>query len=68
MDILSNEYIATVVYAGLALILMFVGYKVFDMITPYKFAEEIKEKNVAVGAVIASIFIAVAIIIKAAIA
>jgi uncharacterized membrane protein YjfL (UPF0719 family) len=68
MDFLNNEFVATIIYAILALVLMFVGYKVFDMITPYNFAEEIKEKNPAVGAVIAGIFIAVAIIIKAAIA
>ncbi|GMQ58100.1 hypothetical protein AN1V17_24950 [Vallitalea sediminicola] len=68
MEILNNEFVATIIYAILALVLMFVGYKIFDMITPYKFAEEIKEKNPAVGAVIAGIFIAVAIIIKAAIA
>ncbi len=67
MDFLNNEFVATIVYAILALVLMFVGYKVFDFITPYNFAEEIKEKNPAVGAVIAAIFIAVAIIIKAAI-
>lgn len=64
---LANEFIATIVYAVLALVLMFLGYKFFDWITPYNFAEEIKEKNPAIGAVIAGIFIAVAIIIKAAI-
>ena len=68
MDILANEYIATIVYALLAIVLMFVGYKFFDLITPYNFSEEIKEKNPAIGAVIAGIFIATAIIIKAAIA
>ncbi|MCT4564832.1 MAG: DUF350 domain-containing protein [Maledivibacter sp.] len=67
MDILSNPIIETIVYAILALILMFVGYKFFDIITPYNFAEEIKEKNPAIGAVIAGIFIATSIIIKAAI-
>ncbi|QUI21687.1 DUF350 domain-containing protein [Vallitalea pronyensis] len=67
MEFLDNEFVATVVYALLALVLMFVGYKFFDFITPYDFAKEIKEKNPAVGAVIAAIFIAVAIIIKAAI-
>ncbi len=67
MELLNNEFVATVIYAILALVLMFVGYKIFDLITPYNFAEEIKEKNSAVGAVIAAIFIAVAIIIKAAI-
>lgn len=64
---MENELIATIVYAVLALVLMFSGYKFFDWITPYDFAEEIKEKNPAIGAVIAGIFIAAAIIIKAAI-
>lgn len=64
---LANELIATIIYAVLALVLMFSGYKFFDWITPYDFAEEIKEKNPAVGVVITGIFIAVAIIIKAAI-
>lgn len=67
MSFLNNEFVSTVIYAVLALVLMFIGYKVFDIITPYNFAEEIKEKNPAVGALIAGIFIAVAIIIKAAI-
>ncbi|AZO93538.1 DUF350 domain-containing protein [Iocasia frigidifontis] len=66
-NMLTNEFIATIVYAVLALVLMFLGYKFFDWITPYNFAEEIKEKNPAIGVVIAGIFIAVAIIIKAAI-
>lgn len=68
MNLFANEFISTIVYAALALILMFIGYKFFDLITPYNFAEEIKEKNPAIGAVIAGIFIATAIIIKAAIA
>ncbi|SHK40730.1 DUF350 domain-containing protein [Paramaledivibacter caminithermalis] len=67
MNILVNEYVSTIIYAALALILMFIGYKFFDLITPYNFSEEIKEKNPAIGAVIAGIFIATAIIIKAAI-
>lgn len=67
MDFLANEYIATIVYGILSLALMFLGYKFFDLITPYNFSEEIKEKNPAVGVVIAGIFIATAIIVKAAI-
>ncbi|WP_094549664.1 DUF350 domain-containing protein [Petroclostridium xylanilyticum] len=67
MDLLANEYVATIVYALLGLVLMMIGYKFFDIITPYNFAEEIKEKNPAIGAVIAGIFIATAIIVKAAV-
>lgn len=67
MDILGNEFLSTIVYAALALVLMFVGYKFIDLILPYDFPEEIQEKNPAIGAVIAGIFIATAIIVKAAI-
>lgn len=58
---------STLVYAILGLILMFVGYKFFDLITPYNFAAEIKEKNPAMGIVLVGIFIATAIIVKATI-
>ncbi len=56
-----NEILSTLLYGVYALILMFVGYKVFDVLTPYDFAKEIKDKNPAIGAVIAGIFISVAI-------
>ena len=59
--------VSTLVYAVLGLILMFVGYKFFDLITPYNFAAEIKEKNPAMGIVLVGIFIATAIIVKATI-
>ncbi|MEJ6951003.1 DUF350 domain-containing protein [Natronospora cellulosivora (SeqCode)] len=64
---IENEIIATLIYAFLGLIYMFAGYKFIDLITPYNFAEEIKEKNPAIGIVIAGIFIAVSIIVFAAI-
>ncbi|MCT4607558.1 MAG: DUF350 domain-containing protein [Marinisporobacter sp.] len=62
-----TQLLDVMIYSVLSLVLMFSGYKFFDWITPYNFAEEIKEKNPAIGAVIAGIFIATAIIIKAAI-
>jgi len=67
MEMFFKELSLTVVYGILSLTLMFIGYKFFDLITPFKFADEIKEKNGAMGAVIAGIFIATAIIIKATI-
>lgn len=63
-----TSFISTLVYSVLGLVLMFVGYKFFDMITPYNFAEEIKEKNPAIGIVIVGLFIAIAMIVRAAIA
>ncbi|WP_425447449.1 DUF350 domain-containing protein [Dethiothermospora halolimnae] len=65
MDI--NVILSTVLYGLIGLVLMFVGYKFFDIITPYNFAEEIKEKNPAIGALIGGIFIATAIIVTATI-
>lgn len=54
-------------YAVLGLILMFVSYRAIDMLTPeVNFAEELRKGNVAVGIFIASIFLAVAIIIGGA--
>ena len=51
-------------YAGLGLVLMFIAFKVFDWLTPeVRFAEELKNGNVAVAIFIASMFLAIAIII-----
>ncbi len=57
----------TALYGLLGIFLMIVGYKIFDLLTPFKFSDEIEEKNPAVGAMIGGIFIAVAIIVTAAI-
>ncbi len=64
---MDNQYVATIVYALLSLVLMFAGYKVFDLITPFKFNEEIKERNPAAGLIVAGLFIAIAIIVRASI-
>ena len=37
---------------------------IFDLIVPYDFNKELKEKNVAAGFLIAGIFISIAIIIR----
>ncbi|MCR6516200.1 MAG: DUF350 domain-containing protein [Clostridium sp.] len=62
-----HGFLGTVAYSVLGLFLMFLGYKFFDMITPYNFAEEIKEKNPAIGIVIVGLFISIAMIVRAAI-
>jgi uncharacterized membrane protein YjfL (UPF0719 family) len=51
-------------YAILGVVLMFVAYRVIDLLTPQvDFQEELKRGNVAVGLFIAAIFVSVAIII-----
>ena len=46
------------------IVLMLASIYVFDLIVPYNFNRELKEKNVAAGFLIAGIFISVAIIIR----
>jgi uncharacterized membrane protein YjfL (UPF0719 family) len=55
------------VYAVLGVVLMFVAYRVIDILTPQvDFPEELKKGNVAVGIFIAAIFVSVAIVIGGA--
>jgi putative membrane protein len=54
-------------YAALGVALMFVSYRVIDRLTPeVDFPAELRKGNIAVGIVIASIFIAIAIIVGGA--
>lgn len=55
------------IYAALGVVLMYVSYRVIDVITPQvDFPAELKNGNVAVAIFIASLFIAIAIIIGGA--
>ncbi|NJD22272.1 MAG: DUF350 domain-containing protein [Melioribacter sp.] len=51
-------------YAVIGVVLMFVSYKVFDLLSPkINFEEELKKGNIAVAIFIAALFIAIALII-----
>ena len=64
METLGKEVLETLIYGGVGLIIMFVAMFVFDLVVPYDFDQELKEKNVASGFIIAGLFIATAIIIR----
>jgi len=54
-------------YAALGVVLMYLAYRAIDRLTPQvSFPDELKRGNVAVAIFIASIFIAIAIIIGGA--
>ncbi|MGH7694535.1 MAG: DUF350 domain-containing protein [Gemmatimonadaceae bacterium] len=54
-------------YAALGVILMFVSYRVIDLLSPkIDFADELRKGNLAVGVFIAALFIAIAIVIGGA--
>ena len=53
-----------VMYAVIGVVLMFVAYKVFDLLSPrLNFEDELKKGNIAVAIFIAALFIAIALII-----
>lgn len=60
-----EQVISTILWALLGLVLMFLGYKIFDWINPIDLDKEIEKGNVAAGVVVAGIFIAIAWIIAA---
>ena len=54
-------------YAALGVVLMYLSYRAIDRLTPQvSFPDELKRGNIAVAIFIASIFIAIAIIIGGA--
>ncbi len=54
-------------YAILGVVLMWLSYRVFDHLTPQmNFPEELQKGNIAVAIFIASLFIAIAIVVGSA--
>jgi uncharacterized membrane protein YjfL (UPF0719 family) len=54
-------------YAALGVVLMYLAYRLFDLLTPaVDFAAELKRGNVAVAIFIGALFVAIAIIIGGA--
>ncbi len=47
--------------AILTLVFMVIGYIIFDKLTPFDTARQLAEKNIAVGIVVAAIFIGLGI-------
>lgn len=62
-----HEILATLLYAIIGLILMMVGYYLFDKITPFDLTKELAEdQNIAVAIVVAVIKMGIVAIIIAA--
>ncbi len=59
--------ISTLVYYVIGLVFCVIGYKIFDIVTPFDLNEEIKNHNLAAGLAVAGIFVGVAIVISASI-
>ena len=54
-------------YAGLGVLLMYLSYRLFDLLTPQvDFPAELKRGNIAVAIFVAALFLAIAIIVGGA--
>lgn len=69
MDLLKpGVMLASVLYAVIGVLVLWVSFVAIDKLTPYKLWEEIVEKkNLALGVVVGSMFIAIGLIVAAAI-
>ncbi|MBQ0930035.1 DUF350 domain-containing protein [Ideonella sp. 4Y16] len=60
--------LASVVYAVIGVVVLWLAFVVIDKLTPYQLWEEIVEKkNLALALVVAAMFIAIGLIVAAAI-
>jgi len=66
--IIISEIVSMLFYTALGMILLWVCWKFIDIVTPFPIVKEIEEdQNTSLAILIASIFIAMAIIIAAVI-
>lgn len=64
---IARDIILVVVFSIIGLIILMIGYKVFDMATPYDLNRKIaEENNTAAGIAVAGVLISLGIIVAAA--
>ena len=67
--LLAQGIIETVIYSAIGIIVLMIGYKVFDWVTPFSLNKEIAEdNNTAAGVAVAGIMVALGLIVAAALA
>lgn len=64
---IARDIILVAVFSIVGLIILMIGYKVFDMATPYDLNRQIaEENNVAAGIAVAGVLVSLGIIVAAA--
>ncbi|MAP13025.1 MAG: DUF350 domain-containing protein [Gammaproteobacteria bacterium] len=67
-DLSLDQILASIVYSVIGIVVFLLAYAILEKLTPFSIRKEIEEdQNTALGIVIGSCFIALAIIISAAI-
>ena len=60
----GEAILATAAFGALGVLMLFVGYKIFDWLTPrLDIEKELAEKNMAVAVVVAAILLSVGVIV-----
>ncbi|MBI4639371.1 MAG: DUF350 domain-containing protein [Candidatus Tectomicrobia bacterium] len=63
-----ENLLASILYGLVGMVLLFIGYFIYELITPFSVKKElVEDQNIAIGIVVASLIIGMAIIIAAAI-
>jgi uncharacterized membrane protein YjfL (UPF0719 family) len=67
-QIILGEVISMLVYSVIGMLLLWVAWKVIDIVTPFPIIKEIEEdQNTSLAILIGSVFLAISIIIAAVI-
>lgn len=67
-QIIFAEFISMIFYSIVGMVLMFVAYKIIEMLSPFPIVKEIEEdQNTSLAILIGSVFVAMSIIIAAVI-
>ncbi len=61
LEIVAANFTYAVLGALITIVLMMLGYKVLDWLTPFDTSQQLGENNVAVGIVVGSMFIGLGI-------
>ena len=61
-----NPWVDTIIWWAVFFVVMIAAIQIFDLVTPFKLRQEIKEKNPALGAVLAGLLIGIGIIVYGA--
>lgn len=68
MDVILRDLGLSFIFGLLGIIMMVLGYVIFDKVIPADFNKELEKNNTAVGIVVASIIIGIAIIVSRVVA
>lgn len=69
LNVFLRDIVKSIIFGLVGILLAIIGYKLFDIITPFSLAKELSEdQNMAVGIVVGAIIIGISLVISKAIA